>query len=137
MPLYSGGAVKALVAQALAEQSKAEAELIATMRSTELEVARLFQAIQTGLTKLDAYQSALESSRIALEGTQQGQATGLRTNTEVLEAMRKVYQARRDLAQVRYDHIAQRLRLYTKAGIAAESVVSYVDELLTPSTLTP
>ena len=137
MPLYTGGAVKASVAQALAEQSKAESDLISTMRSTELEVARLFQAIQTGTVKLDAYQSSLESSHIALEGTQQGQASGMRTNAEVLEAMRKVYQARRDLAQIRYDHIAQRLRLYSKAGIAPESVVSYVDELLTSSAPTP
>lgn len=137
MPLYTGGAVKATVSQALADQSKAESELISTMRTTELEVARLFQAIQTGLTKLDAYQSSLESSRIALDGTQQGQESGLRTNTEVLEAMRKVYQARRDLAQVRYEHIVHRLRLYNMAGIAAESVVSYIDELLTPTTATP
>ncbi len=137
MPLYTGGAVKATVSQALADQSKAEAELISSMRTTELEVARLFQAIQTGLTKLDAYQSSLESSRIALDGTQQGQESGLRTNTEVLEAMRKVYQARRDLAQVRYEHIVHRLRIYNMAGIAAESVVSYVDELLTPTTATP
>lgn len=136
IPLYTGGAVKAAVTQALAEQSKVEAELISTMRTTELEVTRLFQSIQTGLSKLEAYQSALNSSRIALEGTQQGQVTGLRTNTEVLEAMRKVYQARRDLAQVRYEHIVQRLRLYNMAGIAAESVVSYVDELLTPDTAT-
>lgn len=137
IPLYTGGAVKAAVAQALAEQSKAEAELISIMRSTELDVERLFQAVHTGLTKLDAYQSSLESSRIALDGTQQGQASGLRTNTEVLEAMRKVYQARRDLAQVRYEHIVHRLRLYNMAGIDAESVVSYVDELLMPTVATP
>jgi protease secretion system outer membrane protein len=34
------------------------------------------------------------------------------------------------LAQARYDHIFQRLRLYNKAGIAPEAVVSYIDELL-------
>ncbi len=131
-PIFSGGAVKASVAQALAEQSKAEAELTSVMRTTELDVARLFQAIDTGLSKLDAYQSALESSQIALVGTQQGQESGLRTNAEVLEALRKVYQARRDLAQVRYDHIIQRLRLYNIAGIPAESVVSDIDELISP-----
>jgi outer membrane protein, protease secretion system len=131
IPLYTGGAVKASVAQALAEKSKAEADLTTTMRETELDVARLFQAIQTGFTILEAYHSVLESSQLALHGTEQGQASGMRTNAEVLEAMRKVYQARRDLAQVRYDHIIQRLRLYNKAGILADSVVSYMDELLT------
>jgi len=133
IPIYSGGAVKAAVTQALAEQSRAEAELVSEQRAAELEVSRLFQIIQTGSSKLLAYQDVLESSQIALEGTRKGQASGLRTNVDVLEAVRKVFQAQRDLAQARYDHIFQRLRLYNKAGIAPDSVVSYIDELLSAS----
>jgi outer membrane protein TolC len=125
--------VKAAVTQALAEQSRAEAELVSEQRAAELEVSRLFQIIQTGSSKLLAYQDVLESSQIALEGTRKGQASGLRTNVDVLEAVRKVFQAQRDLAQARYDHIFQRLRLYNKAGIAPDSVVSYIDELLSAS----
>nr|WP_315847788.1 TolC family outer membrane protein [uncultured Rhodoferax sp.] len=130
IPIYSGGAVKAAVTQAVAEQSRAEAELLAEQRAAELEVGRLFQAVSSGGARLLAYQDVLESSQVALEGTWRGQASGLRTNADVLEAVRKVFQAQRDLAQARYDHIFQRLRLYNKAGIAPEAVVSYIDELL-------
>lgn len=130
IPIYSGGAVKAAVTQAVAEQSRAEAELLAEQRAAELEVGRLFQAVSSGGARLLAYQDVLESSQVALEGTRRGQASGLRTNADVLEAVRKVFQAQRDLAQARYDHIFQRLRLYNKAGIAPEAVVSYIDELL-------
>ena len=137
IPIYSGGAVKAAVTQALAEKAKAEAEWLNEKRSLEVEVSRLFQVIQTGKSKLLAYEDALDANRIALEGTLKGQVSGLRTNADVLEAVRKVFQAQRDLAQARYDHIFQRLRLFNKAGVPADAVVSYVDELLTPQRATP
>jgi len=132
IPIYSGGAVKAAVTQALAEKTKAEAEWLNEKRSLEVEVNRLYQVIQTGKSKLLAYEDVLDASRTALEGTLKGQASGMRTNADVLEAVRKVFQAQRDLAQARYDHIFQRLRLFNKAGVPADSVVSYIDELLSP-----
>ncbi len=137
IPIYSGGAVKAAVTQALAEKTKAEAEWLNEKRNLEVEVSRLYQIIQTGSSKLLAYEDVLDASRVALEGTLKGQASGLRTNADVLEAVRKVFQAQRDLAQARYDHIFQRLRLFNKAGVPADSVVSYIDELLTPNRGTP
>lgn len=137
IPIYSGGAVKAAVTQALAEKTKAEAEWLNEKRNLEVEVSRLYQIIQTGNSKLLAYEDVLDASRVALEGTLKGQASGLRTNADVLEAVRKVFQAQRDLAQARYDHIFQRLRLFNKAGVPADSVVSYIDELLSPNRGTP
>ena len=133
IPIFSGGAVKAAVTQAVAEQSKAEAELLAEMRALDLEVARLYQIIQTGNSKLLAYQDVLEASQIALDGTQKGQSSGLRTNADVLEAVRKVYQAQRDLAQARYDHIYQRVKLYNKAGMEPDAVIAKIDALLNPA----
>lgn len=137
IPIYSGGAVKAAVTQALADKTRAEAEWLNEKRGLEVEVSRLFQVIQTGTSKLLAYEDVLDASRIALEGTLKGQASGLRTNADVLEAVRKVFQAQRDLAQARYDHIFQRLRLYNKAGVPADAVVAYIDELLSPQRDTP
>lgn len=132
IPLYSGGAVDSAVRQALAEQARADKDLLAEQRQVALEVSRLYKLIQNGQAKLDAYQETLESSRIALDGTLKGQATGLRTNADVLEAVRKVSQAQRDLAQARYDHILQRLRLFNKAGMPQEAAALEVDALLTP-----
>ncbi len=137
IPIYSGGAVKAAVTQALADRARAEAEWLNEKRSLDVEVSRLFHVIQTGKSKLLAYEDVLDASRTALEGTLKGQASGLRTNADVLEAVRKVFQAQRDLAQARYDHIFQRLRLYNKAGVPADAVVSYIDELLSSRPASP
>lgn len=132
IPIYSGGAITATVRQALAEQARAESEYQSERRNLELEVERLFQVMQNGKSKLDAYEESLEASRLALDGTQKAQLSGLRTNTDVLEAARKVSQAKRDLAQARYDYILQRLRLYIRAGLDPELVVARVDEMLNP-----
>jgi len=133
IPIYSGGAITATVRQALAEQARAESDYQSERRNLELEVERLYQVMQNGKSKLDAYEESLEASRLALDGTQKAQLSGLRTNTDVLEAARKVSQAKRDLAQARYDYILQRLRLYNKAGMDPDLVVARVDEMLTPS----
>jgi outer membrane protein TolC len=134
IPIYSGGAVKAGITQAVAEQSRAEADLLSEIRALDVEVARLFNVIQTGNSKLLAYQDVLEAAQVALDGTQKGQMSGLRTNVDVLEAVRKVYQAQRDLAQARYDHIFQRVKLYNKAGLEPDAVIAKMDALLSPAT---
>lgn len=134
IPIYSGGAVKAGITQAVAEQSRAEADLVSEIRALDVEVARLFNVIQTGNSKLLAYQDVLEAAQVALDGTQKGQMSGLRTNVDVLEAVRKVYQAQRDLAQARYDHIFQRVKLYNKAGLEPDAVIAKMDALLSPAT---
>jgi outer membrane protein, protease secretion system len=136
IPIYSGGAVTASVRQALAEQARAEADYLSEQRAVEQEVSRLFQIVQNGKSKLEAYEEALEASRLALDGTQKAQASGFRTNADVLESVRKVSQAERDLAQARYDHILQRLRLFNKAGLPPETAVANVDAMLTQSVKT-
>jgi protease secretion system outer membrane protein len=130
IPIYSGGQVVALAKQAIAEQSRAEAEVLNEQRAIELDVARLYQLVQNGTDKLESYVDAQEASQIAAEGARRRQLTGLRTNADVLEALRKAAQAQRDLAQARYDHVLQRIRLFNRSGIAAEKIVDQVDALL-------
>ncbi|TXI73697.1 MAG: hypothetical protein E6Q49_03520 [Limnohabitans sp.] len=130
IPIYSGGQVVALAKQAIAEQTRAEAEVLNEQRAIELDVTRLFKVVQNGTAKLESYVDALEASNIAAEGVRLGQASGLRTNADVLEALRKAAQAQRDLAQARYDHVLQRIRLFNRSGMPAEKIVEQVDALL-------
>lgn len=136
IPIYSGGQVVALAKQAIAEQSRAEAEVLHEQRAIELDVARLFQVVQNGTSKLESYVDALEASHIAAEGVRLGQSSGLRTNADVLESLRKAAQAQRDLAQARYDHVLQRIRLFNRSGMPAEKIVEQVDALLRRDTAT-
>lgn len=130
IPIYSGGQVVAQAKAANAELARADAEVLAEQRAIELDVTRLYRIVRNGATKLESYVDALEASILAAEGARRGLESGLRTNADVIEALRKAAQAQKDLAQARYDHVLQRIRLFNRAGMAAEKVVEQVDALL-------
>jgi len=131
IPIYSGGGVDASVSQALAEVGRAEAQLEGDQRLLEVDIRRQYQATQTGLAKIDALNDSVKASVVALEGAQRGLAAGVRTTIDVLDATRRLFLARRDLVQARYEVLLARLRLQVLAGLPLAEVVQDVDRHLT------
>lgn len=137
VPIYSGGLVDASVKQALAERAKAEAELKAERENIEIEVQRNHQAVANGAARVAAYRQAVLSSEVAYQGSVRSQEAGLGTIGDVLDAQSRLYSARRDLAQARYDYLLARMRLMTQAGMPAEEVTADLDTLLPQRPKTP
>jgi outer membrane protein TolC len=98
-----------------------------------IEVKRQFMAVQTADNKLVAYQRAVDASAVAVEGTMRGMAAGIRTNTDVLDAERVMFVAKRDLAQARYEYLISLLQLRMAAGVLSEKDVAEVASLLLPA----
>ena len=132
IPLFAGGRVNALTGQAVANRERALAELDATVDNVLVEVKRQFMAVETGGHKVRAYQKAVESSEVATEGTKRGMAAGIRTNTDVLDAERQMFVAKRDLAQARYQLLVSTLQLKTAAGVLSEKDIVEIAGLLLP-----
>lgn len=132
IPLLAGGRVIAQSGQAVATRSRAQAELEAAVSELRVEIRRLFLAVQTGGNKVAAYQQAVDASAVATEGARRGLSAGIRTNTEVLDAERLFYSAKRDLAQARYEVLAAILQLKAVSGILAEKDLAEVASLLVP-----
>jgi protease secretion system outer membrane protein len=131
IPIYSGGGVNASVAQALAEASRVEAQLEGDQRLLDVDIRRQYQATQTGLAKVEALKDAVAASAVALEGAQRGLTAGIRTTVDVLDATRRLFLTRRDLAQARYEVLLARLRLQVLAGLPLGEVVQDIDRHLT------
>ena len=131
LPIYSGGGVDASVTQALAEASRVEAQLEADRRLLDVDIRRQFQATQTGIAKIEALNDAVTASLVALEGAQRGLSAGVRTTVDVLDATRRIFLTRRDLAQARYELLLARLRLQVLAGLPLTEVVHDIDRHLT------
>jgi len=131
VPIFSGGGVDASVTQALAEVSRVESQLEAELRLLEVDIRRQFQATQTGAAKVQALNDALAASAVALEGAQRGLVAGVRTTVDVLDATRRLFLVRRDLAQARYEVLLARLRLQTLAGLPLADIVADIDRHLT------
>jgi protease secretion system outer membrane protein len=132
IPLFAGGRVNALTGQAVANRERAQAELDAAVNEVLIEVRRQFMAVETGGSKIAAYEKAVDASAVAVEGTMRGMKAGIRTNTDVLDAERVMFVARRDLAQARYEYLANVLQLKAAAGVLSEKDVAEIATLLLP-----
>jgi len=131
-PLFAGGRVSALTGQAVANRERTQAELDATVNEVLVEVKRQFMAVETGVSKVAAYEKAVDASLVAAEGTMRGMAAGIRTNTDVLDAERLMFVAKRDLAQARYEFLVSILQLKTAAGVLSEKDVAEIANVLLP-----
>jgi protease secretion system outer membrane protein len=133
VPIYSGGGVDAAVVQALAEQAKAEAELETEERTVARDVQRFFLTAAQGEARTAAFDAAVQAARLTLDGARRVAAAGLGTAADVLAAQRRVVDAERELAKVRYEDLLARLRLQLRAGLEAADVVEAVDALMMPA----
>lgn len=133
IPLFAGGRVVALTDQAVANRERALAELGAAENDVLVELTRQFLAAETGATKVTAYQKAVDASVVAVEGTKRGMAAGIRTTTDVLDAERVMFVAKRDLFQARYEYLISTLQLRAAAGVLSEKDVAATAGLFLPS----
>lgn len=130
IPLYSGGSVDAGVTQALADQQKAEADLLVEQQSLARDVTRFYYAaVQAGL-KLAAQEKTIAAAQLALQAANRGLAAGLASQAEIIQAQRRVAQSRQDWTQALQDQLMAHLRLQERVHAAATPVVTLVDEWL-------
>ena len=74
----------------------------------------------------------MKSTVSAKEAIDAGFQVGTRTSVDVLNAERRVFEARRDLAFSRYDYVINRLTLKQAAGTLSETDVELVNSWLVP-----
>jgi outer membrane protein, protease secretion system len=117
MPLYAGGATSAAVAQAEANAERAQAQLDAAANEVTLELRKQFDLVTSSVARLEAARAALNSATLLVEATRRSVAGGQRINLDVLLAQQGLFDARRDLAQARYNHLLSLLRLRYSAGV--------------------
>lgn len=132
LPLYAGGGVAASVRQASSNLARVEYELEGKTRETLIELRRQFNACQSGVSKLRAYQKALVSAEALVVSTRQSILGGERVNLDALNAEQQLYSTRRDLAQARYDYLLAWTKLHFYAGTLGEQDLARLDEVFLP-----
>ncbi len=119
VPLYSGGYVNAVSKQTVAQKEKANAELDSVRNKLNVELRRNYNAIRTGVIKLEAMQKAVKSAESLVEATAQSIRGGVRINLDYLNAQQQLVTAKRDLAQAQYTFLTSYLKLKVTAGVAS------------------
>jgi outer membrane protein len=77
-----------------------------------------------------ARKQAIVSNESALEATKAGYEVGTRNLVNVLDAQRKVYEAKRNYLSTLYDYVLSSLRLKQSAGTLSATDITQLDQWL-------
>ena len=116
IPLYTGGAVTAVTAQAVANHAKAQADLDAKTKQVLLELRKHHNLTLSGVLRIAAAEKSLASALLLVDATQKSVKGGVRTNLDVLNAKHQIFEAKRDLELARFNFLLSTLRLRFFAG---------------------
>lgn len=132
LPLYTGGAVRNRIAEALALEERSRTDLEAARRGVTQATRAAFFGIQSGIGQATALEAAVASSQSALEANQLGYQVGVRINIDVLNAQSQLFQTKASLARARYDVLVGQLRLKQVSGVLVADDLQGINSLLAP-----
>ncbi len=131
IPLFSGGRTSSLVREAVYLHRASMERLQLVARETERATRDAYLGVLSEISRVQALEQAVKSSRTALEATQAGFDVGTRTIVDVLNSQRALYQAITNYYQSRYDYVTNVLQLKQAAGTLKVQDLEQIDRWLT------
>ena len=116
IPIYTGGMRSARGDEAVALAEKARFEVDVTRKAVLLQTRSAWLGATGGVTRIQAYERAVESARSRLDATETGHEVGARTTLDLLNAQADLFRALRELQQAKYQVLLDRLTLARAAG---------------------
>lgn len=99
-------------------------------RETTRDTRDAYHNVVAGISRVSAFNKAVESAEVAAEATQAGFEVGTRTSVDVLLALRTVFEAQRDYSRSRYDYLLDTLRLKRSTGTLNPDDLLQIDDWL-------
>ncbi|MDW3095564.1 MAG: TolC family outer membrane protein [Gammaproteobacteria bacterium] len=99
-------------------------------RETTRDTRDAYHNVVAGISRVNAFNRAVESAEVAAEATEAGFEVGTRTSVDVLLTLRSVFQAQRDYSRSRYDYLLDTLRLKNAAGALSGDDLLQIDNWL-------
>ena len=117
IPIYSGGSVSALTSQAESEYKKAQDDLESKTNQVLLDLRKQYSSVQSSSLKINALKQAVDSAELLVFATKKSLVGGVRTNLDVLEARKQLFESKRDLSLARYNYLVAYINLRKAAGV--------------------
>jgi outer membrane protein len=131
VPIYQGGAVSSRTRQAGYNFRGAQDQLDQVRRQVSQQVKDAFRGVSSSIEDVKARQAAVVSARSALESTQAGLEVGTRTQVDVLNAQRNLFQAEFDYLSSRYTYIINGVLLHQATSTLTREVLAKGNSWLT------
>ena len=128
LPLYSGGATVAATDQARAFYVAASQDYEANYRAITRTVITSYNQVVYDIATYKALEQAVVSAQSALKATEAGFEVGTRTIVDVLVSTQNLYNAKRNLADVRYRYVLSTLRLKQAAGTLTSKDLAAINQ---------
>ncbi len=132
IPIYQGGLVVSQTRESQHLYQQSLDELERQRRAVQRQARAAYLNLESDISRVKALTQAVRSTVSAKEAIDAGFQVGTRTSVDVLNAERRVFEARRDLAFSRYDYIINRLTLKQAAGTLSETDIERVNSWLIP-----
>jgi outer membrane protein len=138
VPIWSSGGTHSRVKQQEYRWQAAKQRVERVSRETERTARDAYLGVMSEISRVQALQQALESSRTALKATEAGYDVGTRTAIDVLAARQQLVQAYTNFSRSRYDYMLNVLRLKQSAGLLDRKALEDVNTWLeTPPPAAP
>ncbi|MBT8085222.1 MAG: TolC family outer membrane protein [Woeseia sp.] len=132
VPLFAGGGTSSRVREAVYLHRAAREQLQRVTRETERATRDAYLGVLSEISRVNALEQAVASSRTALDATQAGFEVGTRTIVDVLNSQRALYSAITNFYQSRYVYVGNVLQLKQAAGILKVEDLEQIDQHLAP-----
>jgi outer membrane protein len=137
VPIYQGGAVASRTRQAGYQFRAAQDQLDQTRRQVSQLVKDAFRGIQSSIEDVKARQAAVVSARSSLESTQAGLEVGTRTQVDVLNAQRNLFEAEFQYLNSRYAYIINGVKLHQATSTLTRDILAKGNAWLNPGDMVP
>ncbi len=133
VPIFTGGATRSRVREQVALHRASRQRLDGSVRAAERATRDAYLSVVADQARVEALRQSVASSRSALRATERGVEVGNRTNVDVLDARRRVFEAERDYARARYDYLTNLVRLRSAAGMLLPADLEAINAYLVES----
>jgi len=116
IPIYEGGRVKATMASAQAQLDIAQQQLEATRRTVERDIRLVFASAIANHARIESTTNQVNAMEQSVTAQEVGFDLGVVTVIDVLDARRRLFKARLDLAKARYDFLRDLMGLRMRSG---------------------
>lgn len=130
MPIFQGGKTYYGTKQARHNAELAQSEYEKVRRQTIQDVRDAYLNVISGISRVKALATAVESNEAAARAAEAGFQAGTRTSVDVLLAVQDTFRAKRDHARARYDYLLHTLKLKQATGTLSVDDLLKIDDWL-------
>ena len=120
IPLFNGGYGYAKTFKAANLESRAQQKYLEELNKNGRKIKQSYSGIKGSIIKIKMLGLALRAARISLKGNELGFKAGIATETDVLNAVQALYDAKVKLLKAKYEYALGILNFYFNVGVLSK-----------------